>query len=133
MIERQTRYLMERYQNQLAAQRESGEATPLEEVRKNLEPRAQRQVQATLLVEKVAAREHIEVSEKDVQERVDALAHAAGERAKSLRDYYARAEARDDLRAQMVFDRTLQHLLDRAAIKEVDAPISKVDEGAEKR
>jgi trigger factor len=133
MIERQTRYLIERYQNQLAAQRESGEATPLEEVRKNLEPRATRQVQATLLVEKVAEREHVEVTDKDVQERVDALAHAAGERAKSLRDYYARAEARDDLRAQMVFDRTLQHLLDRAAIKEVDAPISKVDEGAEKR
>ena len=105
----------------------------MEEVRKNLEPRATRQVQATLLVEKIAQLEHIEISDKDVQERVDALAHAAGERAKTLREVYARAEARDDLRAQMVFGRTLECLLERAIVKEVDPPISKVDEQAEKR
>jgi trigger factor len=105
----------------------------MEEVRKNLEPRATRQVQATLLVEKIAQLEHIEISDKDVQERVDALARAAGERAKTLREVYARAEARDDLRAQMVFERTLEYLLERAIVKEVDRPISKVDEQAEKR
>ena len=133
MVERQTRYLMERYQNQVAAQRDAESPAPMEEVRKNLEPRATRQVQATLLVEKIAQLEHIEISDKDVQERVDALAHAAGERAKTLREVYARAEARDDLRAQMVFGRTLEYLLERAIVKEVDPPISKVDEQAEKR
>ena len=133
MVERQTRYLLERYQNQVAAQREAESPAPMEEVRRNLEPRATRQVQATLLVEKIAQLEHIEISDKDVQERVDALAHAAGERAKTLREAYARAEARDDLRAQMVFDRTLEYLLERAIVKEVDPPISKVDEQAEKR
>ena len=133
MVERQTRYLLERYQNQVAAQRDAESPAPMEEVRKNLEPRATRQVQATLLVEKIAQLEHIEISDKDVQERVDALAHAAGERAKTLREVYARAEARDDLRAQMVFDRTLEYLLERAIVKEVDPPISKVDEQAEKR
>ena len=133
MVERQTRYLMERYQNQVAAQRDAESPAPMEEVRKNLEPRATRQVQATLLVEKIAQLEHIEISDKDVQERVDALARAAGERAKTLREVYARAEARDDLRAQMVFERTLEYLLERAIVKEVDPPISKVDEQAEKR
>ena len=133
MVERQTRYLMERYQNQVAAQRDAESPAPMEEVRKNLEPRATRQVQATLLVEKIAQLEHIEISDKDVQERVDALARAAGERAKTLREVYARAEARDDLRAQMVFERTLEYLLERAIVKEVDRPISKVDEQAEKR
>jgi len=133
MVERQTRYLMERYQNQVAAQRDAESPAPMEEVRKNLEPRATRQVQATLLVEKIAQLEHIEISDKDVQERVDALARAAGERAKTLREVYARAEARDDLRAQMVFERTLEYLLERAIVKEVDRPISKVDAQAEKR
>jgi len=33
----------------------------------------------------------------------------------------------------MVFDRTLEYLLERAIVKEVDPPISKVDEQAEKR
>jgi len=132
MVERQTRYLMERYQSQTGATRDEQNA-PLEEIRKTLEERAMRQVRATLLMEKIAELENIEVSDKDVQERVDLLARAAGERAKSLREFYARAEARDDLRTQMVFDRTLGFLLERAAIKEVDPPVSKVDDQSEKR
>ena len=133
MVERQTRYLMERYQSQIQqAGAESDPAPPMEEARKNLEGRAARQVQATLLVEKISQQEKIEITDQDVQERVDNLARSAGERAKSVREYYARAEARDDLRAQLVFDRTLGYLLERAQIKEVDMPASKVDEQGEK-
>jgi len=36
------------------------------------------------------------------------------------------------LRAQMIFDRTLGFLLERALIKEVDAPAAKVDEQGKK-
>jgi trigger factor len=133
MVERQTRYLMERYQGQLANQADAGPdaAPPMEEARKTLEARATRQVQATLLVEKISQQEKIAVSDQDVQERIDQLARAAGERAKNLREYYAKPEARDDLRAQLVFDRTVGYLLDRARIKELDLPVSKVDETGE--
>ncbi len=134
MIERQTRYLMERYQSQLAGHPGGTEepAPPLEEARKTFEGRAARQVQATLLVEKIAQAETIEVSDKELQERVDNLARGAGDRAKGVREYYARPDARDDLRAQIAFDRTLSFLLERAKIKEVDAPISAVDAAPEK-
>jgi trigger factor len=129
MVERQTRYLMERNQNRGT----TGETSPsLEETRKALEGRALRQVQATLLVEKVAALENIEVSEKEVQERVDNLARGAGEKGKTVREFYSRPEARDDLRAQMIFDRTLAFLLERAKIKEVDPEPAKVDDRAKK-
>jgi len=134
MIDRQTRYLMERYQNQMAGGTgaPADSMPPMEEARKSLEGRAARQVQATLLVEKIAQAESIEISEKELQERVDNLARGAGERAKGVREYYARPDARDDLRAQMAFDRTLTFLLERAKIKEVDAPASLVDAGDEK-
>jgi len=134
MIDRQTRYLMERYQSQMAGRpgAEDDPAPPMEEARKNLEGRAARQVQTTLLVEKIAQAETIEVSDKELQERVDNLARGAGDRGKGVREYYARPDARDDLRAQMVFDRTLSFLLERAKIKEVDAPTSTVDATAEK-
>jgi len=89
-------------------------------------------VQATLLVEKIAQAESIEISEKELQERVDTLARSAGDRSKGVREYYARPDARDDLRAQMMFDRTLGFLLERAKIKEVDASTSTVDAAAEK-
>jgi trigger factor len=134
MVERQTRYLMERYQNQIAGQAgaNAGVAPPVEEAKKTLEPRAMRQVQATLLVEKIAQLEKIEVSDKEVQERVDSIARAGGERGKTLREFYSRPDARDDLRAQMVFDRTVNFLLERAKVKEVDLPDSKVDAEPEK-
>lgn len=134
LVERQTRYLMERYQNRSAGQNVSGSQSPpsFEEARKTLEGRALRQVRATLLVEKISQREHIEVSDKEVQDRVDQLVRAAGERAKTVREAYSRPELRDDLRAQMVFDRTLDFLLERAHVKEVDPPATKVDEQGKK-
>jgi len=134
MVERQTRYLMERYQNQINAQPGAGPGAqpPVEEARKTFESRAVRQVQATLLVEKIAQLEKIEITDKEVQERVDGVARASAERAKTVRDFYSRPEARDDLRTQMVFDRTVSFLLERAKIREVDLPLSTVDEQAEK-
>jgi trigger factor len=132
MVERQTRYLMERYQNQVAGQTDSDSAPPMEEVRKSLEGRATRQVRSTLLVEKIAQRENIQVADKDIQERIDQLARAAGERAKDVREFYGRPETRADLGSQMVFDRTLGYLLEHARVKEVESARSKVDESGEK-
>lgn len=134
MVERQTRYLMERYQTQAAGQSRAGsqEAPSLEEARKTMEARALRQVQATLLIEKVAERENIGVADQEVQDKVASMSRAAGERGKAVREFYAKPEARDDLRAQMIFDRTVEFLLQRAKIEELDLPASKVDERGEK-
>lgn len=133
MVERQTRYLMERYHNRGMESAASETPAPsLEETRKTLESRALRQVQATLLVEKISQLEKIEVSEQEVQERVDHLARAAGEKGKTVREIYSKPDAREDLRAQLIFDRTLNFLLDRADIKEVQAVATKVDEKGKK-
>jgi FKBP-type peptidyl-prolyl cis-trans isomerase (trigger factor) len=104
----------------------------MEEVRKSLEGRATRQVRSTLLVEKIAQRENIQVADKDIQERIDQLARAAGERTKDVREFYGRPETRADLGSQMVFDRTLGYLLEHARVKEVESARSKVDESGEK-
>jgi trigger factor len=134
MVERQTRYLMERSQNKLSghAGSESESAPSMQETRKTLETRALRQVQATLLVEKISQLEQIEVPDKDVQARIDSLARAAGDHGKSVREIYSKPDNRDELRAQLVFDRTLNFLLERADIKEVDSSAFKVDEQGEK-
>jgi FKBP-type peptidyl-prolyl cis-trans isomerase (trigger factor) len=84
------------------------------------------------VIEKIAQLERIEVSDKEVQERVDSLARAAGDRGKTVREAYSKPDTRDDLRAQMVFDRTVSFLLERAQVKEVDPPATKVDERGKK-
>ncbi len=134
MVERQTRYLIERYQEQASRQprADSNPAPSLEETRKSLEDRAARQVRATLLIERISQIEKIEVAENDLRDRIDQLVRAAGERAKTVRDIYSRPEARDDLRAQLVSDRTVSYLLERAKVVEIDPPPPMVDERGEK-
>jgi FKBP-type peptidyl-prolyl cis-trans isomerase (trigger factor) len=85
-------------------------------------------VQATLLIDKISQLEKIDVEDRDIQERIDKLVRAAGERGKTLRDFYSRAEARADLRTQIAFERTLDFLLQRANVKEIDPSSNKVDE-----
>ena len=142
MLDQQLHYLMERHQQRSAASGTTGDAgvPSLESLRKELEPQALRQVQGTLLIEAIAAKEKIAVGDADLQQRVDELVRAAKEQAVTLREYYKREEARQDLRSQMVFQRTLDLLLDRAKVKDAEPPKSgkasaktKVDDPKKKR
>ncbi|MFQ5903055.1 MAG: trigger factor [Candidatus Binatia bacterium] len=125
MLDHQIRYLMERHQARLATQGSapSGERPSMEQMRKDLEPHALRQVQATLLIEKIAALEKIHVSDEEIHGRVEEVARSAGERGMALREFYRRGDAREDLRSQMVFERTVDFLLQRAKVKEVEPPV----------
>ena len=125
MVDHQIRYLMERNQSRLASQgaASSRSGTSIEQMRKELEPHALRQVKATLLIEKIAALEKIEVPDREIQERIEEVARSAGERGAAIREIYRRDDAREDLCSQMVFDRTLDFLLKHAKVKEVAPPV----------
>jgi trigger factor len=129
MLDHQIRYLVERHQTRLAA-RGSGADQPapaVEHVRRDLEPHAERQVRAMLLIEKIAGIENIEVSREEVQQRIDAMALSAREKGVSLQELYRRNDAREDLRSQLVFERTLDFLLERSKVKEVEPPVDAQD------
>ena len=119
LVERQLRYLVDRRQGQPP----DSEKSNIEQLRKELDPHARRQVKAMLLLEKIAALENVRVSDGEVQQRVEALARSAGEQAASLRQFYGRADAQEHLRDQMTTDRTLGALLEWAKVKEIDPPI----------
>jgi trigger factor len=125
MIDRQVHYLLERHQNRQRSQASvpGADATSVEELRKELEPHAKRQVKATLILEKIAELEHVEVSDVDVQKRIEDAARASGDKAPAVRKFYGRAEARENLRSQMVMDRTIDYLLQHAETKEVEPPV----------
>jgi trigger factor len=129
MIERQVRYLMDRRSKNAAAHTEE-RLNASEEMRRELEKQAVQQVRGMLLVENIAEREKILVSESEVQQRIEEMARSAGGQAAALRKLYSQEEARAELRAQMIFDRTLEFLLGHAKVTEMEAP--KVDERGEK-
>ena len=125
MVDHQIRYLSDRHQKLLSGKGSgpSSEGSSTEQMQKEIEPLALRQVRAMLLIEKIAALEKIEVSDQEIHERVEEMARAAGQRGKALREIYRQAEVREELRSQMVFGRTLDFLLQRAKVKEVEAAV----------
>jgi trigger factor len=129
MVDRQVQYLVERRQARLSAQGlpSSAEVFSREQLRKDLERQAQRQVQATLLVEKIAEIENIKTSDEEVRLRIERIATAAGGRGAAVREIYRESPALEDLRLQMIFDKTLEFLLGRAKIKEVEPPVDAQD------
>ncbi len=85
-------------------------------LRDQLRPRAQRQVAAELLLDAVAEREGTTVTEAEVSTAVDAIAAREREVVERVRGLYAKPEARAALRAQLVRDRTLSALVERARV-----------------
>ncbi len=134
MVDQQLRYLMERHQRQIESggSTAAGQAPSAEELRKELNPQAQRQVQVMLLVENITAKEKIAVADLEVQQRIDEVVRSVKERGTVVRDFYRRDEAREELRSQMVFDKTLNFLLEKAKVEEVEHAKTKVDEGRKK-
>src|SRR3990172_972141 len=126
MVERQLRYLLERQQARLPNEG-SGQVPAPERLRKELEPQAERQVRATLLIEKIAQLEKTSVSDDEIRERIDQMARSAGEKGPTVHRIYARDDAREELRSQMVFERTVDILFDHAKVTEKDWSGSKVD------
>ncbi len=125
MVEQQVRYLVERQQSRPTGggSLPSGERLSLEQMRKEVQPQAVRQVKATLLIEKIAELEKIAVRDEELQQRIDFLARSAGEKGPAVREIYRGADARSDLRSQMIFERTVDFLLERSKLKEVEAAV----------
>jgi len=134
MVDQQLRYLMERHQRRVESGGSSaaGQAPSAEELRKELSPQAQRQVQAMLLVENIAAKEKLAVADQEIQQRIDEAVRSAKDRGTVVRDFYRRDEAREELGSQIVFDKTLNFLLEKAKVEEVEHSKTKVDEGRKK-
>ncbi len=92
----------------------------LARLREQVRPRAERDVRADLLLDAVAAREGIVVTDEDVQHEIDAMSAREGQVPERVRAFYERPEARTALRARLVRERTLARVMERARIVPTD-------------
>ena len=90
-----------------------------EEARGNFKERAEKDVAADLLLDRLATDEGIEIGEEELAERIGNMLKGAGASRDRLREHYDHGHARDGLRAQMRKERTLERLVSRADVKEV--------------
>jgi trigger factor len=87
---------------------------------KELEPRAQEQVKASLLLEAIALQEGLSVSDEELEAQIGSIAQSAGSVADRVRAMYENEEARRQLRAQMLQSRALDVVVSRAHVTDVE-------------
>ena len=120
LVEAQTRSLAQDWAGELKRQGVD-EATIQQAVGKELEnirKRAESQVRASLLLESIAQKEKVEVSEKDFEEELEKTAASMQVEVPKLREFYAKDPGRkEDFMFRMRQDRVVKFLLDSAKIK----------------
>src|SRR5579884_2492488 len=119
LVERRTEAWLASLDVKLAADAAEREAQ-LERLRAELRPGAERDVRAELVLEAVAAHAGITVSEDDVAAEIAALAAREGRAPERVRAFYERPEARAALRARLVRERALAHVMRHATIVSTD-------------
>ena len=84
-------------------------------------PRAEREVREALLLEAVAAKQGLEVSDEELEAHIGALAAEQGADAARLRSAYRQGELWEALRVQMLDEKALAFLCARAEVEETEA------------
>jgi trigger factor len=105
----------------------SREAELRARVHTSLEPRARDQVKAALILEAIARQERLDVPNEDVDVRIEHLAARAGQAAERVRKACAEPAARAALRAQMLQERALELVVQRARVRTVKLQLGVAD------
>jgi len=124
MIKRRTEALVEDVMESLGPRRPpaSRERDVRRELHHELQGQAREQVKAALLLETVAAQEHLAIDDSELDAHIDRLAETAGKARERVRVLYQDPGARAGLRARLLQERAIDLLVQRAAITEVDRP-----------
>ncbi len=103
-----------------------------EEEEAKLEEVAEKQLRRTLIVESIAKKEQIEVSDEDVDRFLEKIAGETGQRIEALRGQYLKNNAMDELRTNVLEEKVFKFVMDKASISDGgEAPES--DGGGDRR
>ena len=118
MIERQVQNLISRAEIRLARQGMKLEESNLDrqKLRESFQPMAEKEVQGSLILEKIAEVEKLSVSEAELEEKFEKLATQTNQRVEVVKNFYQKKDLGEDLRAQILEEKTLDFLLSQAKI-----------------
>ena len=131
MMAKQLDYMYENITNRLQSQGMSPAMlgiTP-ENFRENYRDKAIEQISGTLILEAVGRQEQIVAEESEIDAKLEEIAAMANAPVDVVKKYYAGAEARSGLLAQIAEEKVVSFLLESAKIKEVVTPKPKKQAG----
>ncbi len=120
MIDRQVEHIMARTEMQLARQGLKLNTASIDtpKIRESLAPNAEKEVKGSLILERVAAKENISVSDEEMEKKLQELATQLNQRVEAVKSYYQKNDRLEDLRALLLEEKTLDYLLGKAKINE---------------
>jgi trigger factor len=122
LVERRTRAIISTLDVRLPPGADQEKA--LEEVAAQVRPRADRQVRSEMILDEMARRDGVEVTDAEVAGEVEALAASQKDAAARVRSLYGQPEARAALMAQMRRERVLRRLVSEARVVPETAEVS---------
>ncbi|KPJ59890.1 MAG: hypothetical protein AMJ42_01715 [Deltaproteobacteria bacterium DG_8] len=122
MVNRQIELLMADTQRVLLSQGSSLEKLGIsaDTMKENYRSEAERQVKCSLLVEIIAKREGITVSDEEVEKKLKDIARSNNQDVEKVRDFYRRQGLWEGLRIKLLENKTLDFLIERVKIVEID-------------
>lgn len=109
--------LIEGYLEQIVQAPDDADPERLEEARKALTPPAEREIKRQLILEKVISEQGLEVSDADVESRLQEIGEERGMSASQVRRELARQKRLDSLRHQLAVDKAFEFLESQSTIE----------------
>ncbi|GFO56159.1 trigger factor [Geomonas sp. Red276] len=122
LVERHLNVLLDQSKQRLAAQRLTLEMMGLtdEGYRAQFRGAARDQVKGSVILDAIADKEGIEVTDEDVKERVEQMAASSGQDVEKIASFYRNNEqAKNSLGAQLREDKAMLFVLDKANVVEL--------------
>ncbi len=122
LIESEIDYALENFKQSLSQSGTSLEQAGIAEetLRENFRPASERRVREMLVLEEIAKKDEITVSEEDLEEGFKDMAASMGQEAEIVRQYYEARGLTDTFKDKLVEEKTLNSLVESAKILEVD-------------
>ena len=119
LVERQAEARLERAVRRLIAQGVDPRAVNVDWValRKQQRERAEGDVRAELLLDRIATAEHIEVSDEELEKELEGIAERSGESLPAVRARLTREGAADTMKSKLRSEKTLDWLYQQAKIR----------------
>lgn len=109
------------------------ESAAFASLQQELTPRATAQVKTAVVLDAIARKEGIEVTDGDVEDEIERVAGTAGDAADRVRSIYGTEEARENLRTRLRRQRVVELIVERAQVRDVSAASSVIAGEGESR
>lgn len=125
MVENQTQSMMEDFANRISQSGLSVEqymqfsGTTMEQMMEQMKPEALKRIQSTLVLEEIAKKESIEVSEEDVDAELEKMAGMYGMQAEQIKEYMGEAE-KESMKMDIAIQKAVELIMEHAQVKEAD-------------